>query len=62
VGDAYGGVEFLPTTFIIDRRGKVVDRVFGLTGRSEFEDDIKKALGSGTWASTSASAQQETAR
>ena len=47
VGDAYGGVEFLPTTFIIDRQGKVVDRVFGLAGRSEFEDDIKKALGPG---------------
>jgi peroxiredoxin len=48
VGDAYGGVEFLPTTFIIDRQGKVVDRVFGLVGRSEFEDNIKKALGAGT--------------
>jgi len=50
VGDAYGGVEFLPTTFIIDRQGKVVDRVFGLVGRSEFEDDIKKALGPGAQA------------
>jgi len=51
VGDAYGGVEFLPTTFVIDRQGKVVDRVFGLVGRSEFEDDIKKALGPGARAS-----------
>lgn len=51
VGDAYGGVEFLPTTFIIDRQGKVVERVFGLVGRSEFEDNIKKALGPGTQAS-----------
>ena len=48
VGDAYGGVEFLPTTFIIDRQGKVVDRVFGLVSRSEFEDGIKKALGGAT--------------
>ena len=48
VGDAYGGVEFLPTTFIIDRQGKVVDRVFGLVSRSEFEDAIKKALGGAT--------------
>jgi peroxiredoxin len=47
VGDAYGGVEFLPTTFVIDRQGRIVDRVFGLVGRSEFEDNIKKALGPG---------------
>jgi peroxiredoxin len=47
VGDAYGGVEFLPTTFIIDRQGRVVERVFGLVGRSEFEDNVKKALGPG---------------
>ncbi len=45
VGDAYGGVEFLPTTFFIDRQGKVVDRVFGLVGHSDMEDNVKKALG-----------------
>jgi peroxiredoxin len=47
VGDAYGGVEFLPTTFFIDRRGKIVDRVFGLVGHSDMEDNVKKALGAG---------------
>jgi peroxiredoxin len=47
VGDAYGGVQFLPTTFFIDRNGKVVDRVFGLKSRSEIEDNIKKAMGHG---------------
>ena len=45
VGDAYGGVQFLPATFYIGRDGKVMDKVFGLKGRSEIEDDIKKALG-----------------
>ena len=55
VGDAYGGVEFLPTTFIIDRQGKLVERVFGLVGRSEFEDNIKKALGPGAATQASAS-------
>jgi peroxiredoxin len=44
VGDAYGGVQFLPATFYIDRDGKVVDKVFGLKGRAEIEDNIKKAL------------------
>jgi peroxiredoxin len=58
VGDAYGGLEFLPTTFIIDRQGKVVDRVFGLVSRSEFEDNIKKALGPGAPATAQASARE----
>ena len=47
VGDAYGGVQFLPETFYIGRDGNVVDRVFGLKGKGEIEDDIKKALAQG---------------
>jgi peroxiredoxin len=52
VGDAYGGVQFLPETFFIDRDGKVVDKVFGLKGRGEIEDAIKKILGPGAVAQT----------
>ena len=44
VGEAYGGVQFLPATFYVDRQGKIVDRVFGLVSHSEIEDNIKKAL------------------
>lgn len=44
VGDAYGGVQFLPATFYIDREGRVVDKVFGLKGRGEIEEAVKKAL------------------
>ncbi len=44
VGDQYGGIPYLPSTFYIDRDGKVIDRVYGLVSRSEIEDDIKKAL------------------
>jgi peroxiredoxin len=47
VGDAYGGLLYLPTTFYIGRDGKIVDKVFGIRGRSEIEDDIKKALAQG---------------
>ncbi|MGH9513600.1 MAG: peroxiredoxin family protein [Terriglobales bacterium] len=47
VADSYGGLPFLPTTFYIGRDGKVVDRVFGIKGRGEIEDDIKKALAEG---------------
>jgi peroxiredoxin len=44
VGQAYGGVDVLPTTFFIDRDGKIVTREFGLQSRSLFVDNIKKAL------------------
>ena len=47
VGDAYGGVQFLPSTFFIDREGKIVDHIFGLKSRSEIEDEIKQSLGGG---------------
>jgi peroxiredoxin len=45
VGDAYGGVQFLPETFYLDRDGKIIDKAFGLKGRGEIEDDIKKIVG-----------------
>ena len=44
VGNAFGGVQFLPSTFYIGRDGKVVDKVFGLKKRNEIEEDIKRAL------------------
>lgn len=44
VGEAYGGVQGLPTTFYIGRDGKVLDSVSGLISKSEIEDNIKKAL------------------
>jgi peroxiredoxin len=47
VGDAYGGVQFLPATFYIGRDGKVIERVFGIKGRGEIEDAVKKALAQG---------------
>ena len=41
----YGGVDALPTTFLIDREGKIVDTHVGLTGKDEFENGIKKLMG-----------------
>ena len=40
VETAYGGVQFLPSTFYIGRDGKVVDRVFGLKGKGEIEASV----------------------
>jgi thiol-disulfide isomerase/thioredoxin len=47
VGDAYGGIPFLPATFYVGRDGKVVDKIYGLKSRSDIEDDIKKSLAQG---------------
>jgi thiol-disulfide isomerase/thioredoxin len=47
VGESYGGVNVLPTTFFVDRGGKLIAREFGLQSRSVFVDDIKKALSQG---------------
>jgi thiol-disulfide isomerase/thioredoxin len=47
VGQDYGGVNVLPTTFFIDRDGKIVAREFGLQSRSLFVDNIKKSLAQG---------------
>jgi thiol-disulfide isomerase/thioredoxin len=47
VGESYGGVNALPTTFFLDRDGKIIAREFGLQSRSVFVDHIKKALNQG---------------
>jgi hypothetical protein len=44
---SYGGVSVLPTTFFLDRDGKVMFREFGLQSRSVFVDHIKQALNQG---------------
>lgn len=44
VGDEYGGINGLPVSFFIDRNGKIVKMVEGLTGKGDLEADIKQAL------------------
>jgi peroxiredoxin len=44
---SYGELDSFPTSFYIDRSGKVVDVVTGLISRDEVEANIKKALGNG---------------
>src|SRR5205807_1286836 len=44
VADLYGGVEGLPTSFFIDRSGKIVGREAGLISESRIVDNIKKSL------------------
>jgi len=47
VSKPYGGIDALPTTFFVDRNGKVVAATVGLADRDEIEANIKKALGNG---------------
>ncbi len=44
VAQAYGGVDALPTTFLIDRAGKIAAVHVGLTSKKEFEDGIQRLL------------------
>ncbi len=46
VAEQYGGIDYLPTTFYIDRNGVVINRVFGQASRDEIEQNIKRAIAS----------------
>ena len=46
VGDAYGGVDSLPTTLLIDRQGRIASKHIGLSGgKDDFQNDIVRLLG-----------------
>jgi peroxiredoxin len=40
----YGGVDALPTTFLIDRQGKIATVHVGLANRKDFENEIEQLL------------------
>ena len=44
IADLFGGVEGIPTTFVIDRDGKIAAKHVGLTSKSAFEKEIKPLL------------------
>ena len=44
VSKAYGGVELVPLTFIIDRQGNIVHKVLGARSKEEFEKMVKPLL------------------
>ncbi len=46
VAAQYGGIDYLPTTFYIDRNGVVLNRVFGQPGRDEIEQNVRRAIAS----------------
>lgn len=44
IANSYGGIEAIPTTFVIDPSGNIVAKHEGFTDKSEFEAEIKKLL------------------
>lgn len=44
IAEAYGGIQSIPTTFIIDRQGNVVQKIIGMQSKENFRAAITKAL------------------
>ncbi len=44
VADLYGGVSSLPTSFVIDRQGKIASTHVGLVSKSVYQNDIEQLL------------------
>jgi peroxiredoxin len=45
IAKSYGGIESLPTTLLIDRDGRIAAEHVGLVGKSTYEQQIGKLLG-----------------
>ncbi len=56
VAEQYGNVEYLPTTFYVDRQGKIASKAAGLISRAEIEKDVQSVLRSEPANATSAQA------
>ena len=48
VATLYGGVESLPTTFMLDQEGKIASTHIGLVSKSDYEDEIVQLLNGGS--------------
>ncbi len=48
VQTAYGGLDYLPTSFYVDKAGTIVEETSGLGGKDEIEAHIKKTIASGS--------------
>jgi peroxiredoxin len=42
--EAYGGIEAIPTTFVIDKKGNIVEKHIGYMSKDDFEKKVKKVL------------------
>jgi thiol-disulfide isomerase/thioredoxin len=44
VAEAYGGIDAIPTTFVIDRQGRIVGRHIGYNDKATFEKEVQSLL------------------
>lgn len=44
VAEAYGGISAIPTSFVIDRKGKIVKHHVGYFSKDDFEKAVKAAM------------------
>ncbi len=44
LADQYGDVESLPTTFVLDRQGRIAAMHVGLVDKRDYQDEIQKLL------------------
>jgi peroxiredoxin len=44
ISSAYGEIQFLPTSFLIDKNGNIVDQHVGLLKKEDLEAKVKKLL------------------
>lgn len=47
ISPAYGGIPSIPTTFMIDREGRIAEKFVGLRGRHVFENAAQRLLAEG---------------
>jgi peroxiredoxin len=45
IGDLYGGIDSLPTSFVIDREGRIAAVHIGLVSKSRYENDLQQLFG-----------------
>lgn len=57
--DLYGGIEALPTTFIIDRQGRIAKIHIGLASKEDFQNAIEKVLDNDTGSQRASAARPE---
>ena len=50
----YGGVDSLPTSFLLDKEGRIASTHIGLVSKSVYQNDINTLLGSGVKSSAAA--------
>ncbi len=45
IAEAYGGIQAVPTTLLIDKNGNIVERIIGGRSKEEFMQSIKRMIG-----------------